>query len=125
MVEVQPEDYATARGVFRTKLLRKGPSPQPWEPMSLPVGVNEVEYSSDKLRLKAWVIRTKDGNSERPGVLFLHGGFTFGLEGSEVSQPFRDAGYIVLTPILRAENRQPGAFTFSYDKVDDVLATAG
>src|SRR5262249_15637248 len=55
MVEVQDEDYAHARGRFRTKLTRKGPSPQPGEPVKPPTGVTEVEYRSGELTLKAWL----------------------------------------------------------------------
>src|SRR5262249_407268 len=40
------------------------------------------------------------------------------------AQPFRDAGFVVMTPILRGENGQPGAFSMFYDEVDDVLAAA-
>src|SRR5262249_54186346 len=39
-------------------------------------------------------------------------------------QPYRDAGFIVMAPLLRGENGQPGAFTLWYDEVDDVLAAA-
>ena len=35
-VELQDEDYAQARSRFRTKLLRKGPSPQGWTPTRPP-----------------------------------------------------------------------------------------
>jgi dienelactone hydrolase len=124
VVEVQHDDYAQARGRFRTKLLRQGPSPQPWEPIKPPAGVTEVDYVSGDLRLKAWVNRPADEGSKRPAVLFLHGGFAFGLEDWTVSQPYRDAGFVVLTPMLRGENGQPGSFTFFYDEVDDVLAAA-
>src|SRR5207237_1250297 len=37
---------------------------------------------------------------------------------------YRDAGYVVVTPMLRGENGQPGSFTMFYDEVDDVLAAA-
>ena len=124
VVEIQKEDYAQARGRFRTKLLRKGPSPQPWKPVKPPAGVTEVEYPSGDLRLKAWVNRPAEANRRHPAVLFLHGGFAFGLEDWTISQPFRDASFVVLTPMLRAENGQPGAFTFFYEEVDDVLAAA-
>jgi dipeptidyl aminopeptidase/acylaminoacyl peptidase len=124
VVEIQKEDYAQARSRFRTKLLRKGLSPQPWEPVKRPAGVTEVEYPSGDLRLKAWVNRPAEANRRHPAVLFLHGGFAFGLEDWTISQPFRDAGFVVLTPMLRAENGQPGAFTFFYDEVEDVLAAA-
>jgi dipeptidyl aminopeptidase/acylaminoacyl peptidase len=57
-------------------------------------------------------------------VLFLHGGFAFDKDDWEVTQPFRDAGYVILAPLLRAENGQAGSFTLWYDEVDDVLAAA-
>jgi dienelactone hydrolase len=41
-----------------------------------------------------------------------------------MSQPFRDAGSIVMTPILRGENGQPGTFSMFYDELDDVIAAA-
>ena len=125
MVKTDDEDYAKVRSQFRTKLTRMGPSPQPWTAAKPPAGVSEIEYVSGDLRLKAWVNRPADESRKRPAVLFLHGGFAFGAPDDwDVSQPYRDAGYIVLTPMLRGENGQPGAFSFYYDEVDDVLAAA-
>jgi dipeptidyl aminopeptidase/acylaminoacyl peptidase len=85
--------------------------------------VTEIEYGSGDLRLKAWMNRPAGGHNH-PAVLFLHGGFAFGPEDWELTQPYRDAGYVVLAPRLRGENGQPGAFTLWYDEVDDVLAAA-
>src|SRR5262249_34385155 len=125
MVKIQDEDYAKVRSQFRTKLIRKGPSPQPGSAVKPPEGVSEIEYVSGQLRLKAWVNRAPDKDRKHRAVLFLHGGFAFGAPDDwDVSQPYRDAGFIVLTPILRGENGQPGAFSFYYDEVDDVLAAA-
>jgi acetyl esterase/lipase len=122
-VAVQTEDYATVRKSFRTNLVRKGPAPQK-EPMpSPPAGVSEVEFPSGSLRLKAWVKRPA-GDQKRPAVLFLHGGFAFGKEDWGMTRPYRDAGYVVLAPILRGENGQAGTFSLFYDEVDDVLAAA-
>jgi formylglycine-generating enzyme required for sulfatase activity len=123
-VEVQDEDYAQARSRFHTKLLRKGPSPQEWKPLKPPEGVTEVEYPSGELRLKAWVNRPADERRRYPVVLFLHGGFAFDLGDWNQTKPYRDAGFVVLAPILRAENGQPGAWSYFYDEVDDVLAAA-
>jgi dipeptidyl aminopeptidase/acylaminoacyl peptidase len=124
LVTVQDEDYALARSRFRTRLVRKGPAPQPWSPVTAPPGVTEVTFPSGDLRLKAWLQRPANPARKHPAVLFLHGGFAFGLDDWRSSQPYRDAGFVVLAPMLRGENGQPGAFTFCYDEVDDVLAAA-
>ncbi len=123
-LELQAEDYATARQSFRTKLLRKGPAPQSWQPVRVPAGVTQVEYTSGPLRLKAWVNPPPAGSAKKPAVLFLHGGWAFGADDWEMAEPFLAAGYVVMTPILRGENGQPGDFTMFYDEVDDVLAAA-
>ncbi len=124
VVEIQNEDYAQARAKFRAKLLRQGPSPQEGSPVKPPAGVSQVEYPSGELRLRAWLNRPADQDRKHPAVLFLHGGFAFDTDDWAVSQPYRDAGFVVLTPLLRAENGQPGAFSFFYHEVDDVLAAA-
>jgi dipeptidyl aminopeptidase/acylaminoacyl peptidase len=122
VVAIQNEDYAEVRTRFRTKLLQQGPAPQE-EPMpGPPTGVTEVEFPSGKLRLKAWVNRPAKDHPKQPAVVFVHGGFAFGLPDWEMAQPYRDAGYVVLMPILRGENGQPGSFSLFYDEVDDVLA---
>src|SRR5262245_4349555 len=111
VMEVQQEDYARARAGFRTKLVRKGPAPQGWSPLEPPAGVTEVEYPSGELRLKAWVNRPPDEKRQHPAVLFLHGGFAFGKGDWDQTKPYRDAGFVVLAPMLRGENGQPGAFS--------------
>jgi len=45
LVPIQHEDYVRARSHFHTKLLRLGPSPQSFDPISPPSGVSEVTYS--------------------------------------------------------------------------------
>src|SRR2546421_2466743 len=121
-VEVQKEDYAQARLRFHTRLVRKGLSPQPWEPQKPPADVSEIEFPSGALRLKAWVNHPVTYKRQYPAVLYLHGGFGFDIADWEQTKPYRDAGFVVMTPILRAENGQPGAFSFFYDEVNDVLA---
>jgi dienelactone hydrolase len=123
-LELQTEDYAQARQQFRTKLLRKGPAPQRWDPVRVPPGVTEVAYQSGSFRLKAWVNPPPAGAAKKPAVLFLHGGWAFGADDWDMAEPFRKAGYVVMTPILRGENGLSGDFTMFYDEVDDVLAAA-
>src|SRR5262245_25664727 len=108
LAKVQHEDYAQARSRFRTKLLRERPSPQEQAPVKPPQGVTEVEYVSGSLRLKAWLQPPADEAQKHPAVLFLHGGFACGIADWDVNQAYRDAGFVVMTPILRGENGQPG-----------------
>src|SRR5262245_10020011 len=122
--EAQDEDYAQARSRFQTKLIRKGPSPQKQLMPNPPAGVTMVEYTSGDLRLKVWINRPSDDVSKHPAVLYLHGGFAFSAGDWEQSKPYRDAGFVVMMPILRGENGQPGAFSYFYNEVDDVLAAA-
>jgi len=120
----QTEDYAEARKKFKTQLLQENPAPQRWQPLQPPPDVTELTYPSG-LRLKAWVSRAPEQRQEKkPAVLFLHGGFAFDLQDWEQVQPFLDAGYVVMIPMVRGENGQPGSFSMFYDEVDDVLAAA-
>jgi dipeptidyl aminopeptidase/acylaminoacyl peptidase len=124
-LDLQDEDYADARQTFHTKLLRAAPSPQPvTEEIRIPAGVQKIEYTSGGWQLAAWVDGPPADGQKRPAVLFLHAGFAFGGDDLEMPQPYRDAGYIVLEPVLRGENGQPGNFTLYYDELEDVLAAA-
>lgn len=122
--EIQTADYAKARSEFRTKLVREDPPPQSTGSFpSAPDGVREVAFASGPLTLRAW-INPPTVQSKRPAVIFLHGGFSFGLGDWEQARPYRDAGFITLVPALRGENGQPGAWSSFYNEVDDVLAAA-
>jgi dienelactone hydrolase len=121
-LELQPGDYAQDRVQFRTKLLVQRGSHQPWQPVQPPAGVEEVEYPSGNLRLKAWLNPPAAGKAKLPAVLFLHAGFAFDQSDWDMAQPYRDAGYVVMTPLLRGENGLPGNFTLFFDEVNDVLA---
>ena len=123
-VAVQQEDYAVARRHFATRLLHPGPaSAKPTVELKPPPGVSEVDFPSGSLRLHAWVnVPDDEGERAYPTVVFLHGGFAFSREDWDMAQPYRDAGFIVLAPILRGENGQPGVFSLFYDEVEDVLA---
>lgn len=118
------QDYAEARKPFRTRLLRRGPPPQKADPLQTPPGAQRITYRSGDLALAAFVDPPPADGRKRPAVLFLHGGFAFGAEDWDMPRPFRSAGYVVMVPVLRGENGQPGAFSAFYDEVDDVLAAA-
>ena len=125
-IAVQNQDYADARTRFHTTLITKGPAPeQVCTPRKPPLGVSEIEFPSGALRLKAWVNRpTVNSPHKAPAVLFLHGGFCFDFSDWQVTQPFRDAGFIVMIPTLRGQDGQPGNFTMFYDEVDDAVNAA-
>ncbi len=123
-VAVQRGDYARARSVFTTHLLRRGPSPQTVPMQTTPAGVTEAEFRSGPLRLRAWIGLPPQRRERMPVVIFLHGGFGFGVEDWEMAAPYRAAGFVVIAPILRGENGQAGSFSLFYDEVDDVLAAA-
>jgi dipeptidyl aminopeptidase/acylaminoacyl peptidase len=114
--------YAEARAKFQTRLLRRGPAPQRHRPISPPPGARAIPYRSGELRLKAWVSAPPSGGERRPAVLFLHGGFAFDEDDWEMSRPYRDAGFVVLTPLLRGENGLPGDYSLFFHELDDVLA---
>ncbi|HEY2909140.1 MAG TPA: alpha/beta fold hydrolase [Gemmataceae bacterium] len=117
----QTQDYAEARKQFRTTLTRHTRAPQPFL-NGKPKDAREVNYQSDKLALKAWIGGPEGGL--RPAVLFLHGGFALDATDWIQTQPFRDAGFITMMPMLRGENGLLGDFSLFYDEVDDALAAA-
>jgi dipeptidyl aminopeptidase/acylaminoacyl peptidase len=125
LVRVRSEDYSRARASFHTVLLHPGPAPEPDSMPPTPAGVQLVTYPSGPLQLNAWITHPQSSAAhQKPAVLFVHGGFSFGPHDWDMCQAFLDSGYVVMTPTLRGENRQPGAFTLFYDEVDDVLAAA-
>jgi len=72
-------DYAEARRSFQTALSRHGPSPQEWQPLGSPRGAQRLSYQSGALTLTAYVDAAPADGAKRPAVLFLHGGFAFGM----------------------------------------------
>lgn len=115
-------DFATDRAAFHTRLVVKGPSPQPGEMPSAPRDVRMIDYLSDNLRLKAWIGVPKNAPPRIPVVIFLHGGFAFAAEDFDMGRPYLAAGYALVMPLLRGEDGQPGHFTMFYDEVTDVIA---
>jgi dipeptidyl aminopeptidase/acylaminoacyl peptidase len=116
------QDYADARKGFTTTLVRRKAAPQRWQPVLAPPGVRVIDYQSGNLTLKGWLSDTQPGGPQRPAVLFLHGGFAFGADDWDQCRPFRDSGFVTMTPMLRGENGLPGSYSMFYDEVDDVLA---
>lgn len=115
-------DLEAARKTFVTRLQIHGPAPQEYEPVRPPSGVREAIYRSDGLELKAWVSDEHDPTGKAPVVVFLHGGWAFDHTDWGDVQPFIDAGFVVIAPMLRGENGNPGEYQAFYGEVDDVVA---
>lgn len=123
-VKVPPgQTFAQWRAGFRTKLIQQGPAPQDYDEETPPENVAEVLYPSGDLNLKAWVYRPPEVVEPRPALVFLHGGFAFGeADLTEACAPFIEAGYVVMTPMLRGENGNPGSYELFLGEVDDARA---
>ena len=118
------QSFSEWRSGFRTKLLRTGPSDQPYDPSETPPeNVTEILYPSGELKLKAWVYRPPGVEEPRPALVYFHGGFAFGGEDlMESCLPFIDAGFVVMGPMLRGENGNPGHFELFLGEIDDARA---
>jgi dipeptidyl aminopeptidase/acylaminoacyl peptidase len=121
-LRIRTGDYATDRSAFRTRLVVRGPAPQPHSMPSAPRGVREIDYPSGDLRLRAWIGLPPGAPERAPVVIFLHGGFAFSMEDYDMARPFLEAGYAVVMPSVRGENGQTGTFSMFFDEVSDVLA---
>jgi acetyl esterase/lipase/type II secretory pathway pseudopilin PulG len=115
-------DLAAERAAYATRLTSRGPAPQKWVPEPVPPDAQDVEYASGNLKLRGWLGKVPQSTQKLPAVVYCHGGFSFGADDWKQSQPFRDAGYVVFMPRLRAENGNPGFFECFYGEVDDVVA---
>ncbi len=114
--------YQNDRNAFETKLIVEGPSPQYHEEEAPPEGVSEVIYPSGDLELKAWLSDDPGDGQRHPAVVYAHGGFAFGLSDWEDAQAFTDAGFVLMTPMVRGENGNLGNYEGFFGEVDDVIA---
>lgn len=121
--ETDDAPYLERRAAHQTKLLHRGPSPQEYEHEPPPPGVREVTYPSGDLQLRAWVRVPRSGMATRlPAIVYFHGGFAFNSSVLEACRPFTDAGMVVMAPMLRGENGNPGQFELFWGEVDDARA---
>ncbi len=118
-------DYALERRNFRTALLRKGPSPDQYEPLTTPSNAQGHTYRSGDggdWELRAWVSIYETTPSLKPAVLFLHGGNSLGHGHWDLMSPYIAAGYVVMMPAFRGENGQNGHFSGFYHEAADAVA---
>lgn len=130
---------------YKTQLTRKGPADKKFD-NSYPKGVKVVEYTSDGLKLMAWLAQPEQldkpgskgkpaakgktapkakpkGELKRPAVVYLHGGTSLGAaDFDEAARKFVDSGFVVLLPSMRGENGNPGNHEMCYGEVHDAAA---
>lgn len=117
---IAAESYWDFRKKHPTVLINKGPSPQQFVEASPPDGVREVTYMSGQLKLKGWyALPLRKAEQPVPVLVYFHGGYAFGEDDFTVCEAFLTAGFAVFTPMLRAENGNPGFHEMCVGEVDD------
>jgi uncharacterized repeat protein (TIGR03803 family) len=115
--------YLQERACFHTKLIRRGPAPGSQELPSPPAGIETITYASGDLKLRAW-LSVPDAARARPApaLVFFHGGSEQSAFFVEQAKAFRDAGFVVLFPMLRGENGNLGVWESLMGEIDDAAA---
>jgi hypothetical protein len=122
-VEERRESFLARRAAHATVLHTRGPSPGKSQEHEPPPGVLRVTYPSGDLELAAWYALPFGGGAHSsPALIYFHGDFAFKPHDFEAVRPFVDAGYVVMTPMLRGENGNPGDFELLWGEVDDARA---
>lgn len=119
-----PSAFSLQRARFSTKLLKKIKAPQDYSPFdSIDGSIRLVHYESngDSLQGLLETINISD-SKKRPGLVYLHGGFSLSNGDVQDCSPFTDEGFVVFAPSYRAENGNPGNFEFLLGEVDDAVA---
>lgn len=109
-----------------TTLTREGPAPGPWSPQGRHPHLRPVWYTSDGLRLRAWLALPEGASAEEPvpGLVFLHGWFAYAHHEWKFVRPAFEQGYAILIPQLRGENGGAGTFEFLLGEANDALAAS-
>lgn len=115
--------FQKRRAALKTVLRSKGPSPQEYEELTPPEGIEEISYPSGDLNLKAWIDRRFAKKAKSPTFIFFHGGFGFDESAAlTIGEEYAQTGYIFVYPMLRGENGNPGNFELFLGEVDDAKA---
>ena len=116
--------YLEERARFHSKLIRRGPAPGSLTQPTPPAGIETITYASGDLKLRAW-LSVPDAARVRPApaLVFFHGGSEQSAFFVEQAQAFRDAGFVVLFPMLRGENGNPGEWESLMGEIDDAAAS--
>ena len=120
-VESEPakEAYLLRRSFFQTRLTESGPASGDYLVENPPADVEEITFMSHGLQLKACFCKPDTEREQHPAVIWFHSGHTFGASDFEEARVFAEAGFAVMTPMLRGENGNPGNFELLCGEVDD------
>jgi ankyrin repeat protein len=119
----RPSSYLDERSRFQTRLTRRAPAHGSQNQPAPPPGVDTVVYPSGELKLRAWLsvpeaARTKPA----PALVFFHGGSEIHSFFVERARPFQEAGFVIMFPMLRGENGNPGVHEALLGEIDDAAA---
>ena len=118
--------FLARRAQFRSRVAAAPPNRVQDALMAPPPWLEEVQFRSGALSLRAWLSAPARSSTESaaqsPAVVYFHHDFALTQEALDGARPFVDAGYVVLFPMLRGENGNPGAFELLAGEVDDGLA---
>ena len=125
------KDFTARRKAFRTAIRQppasRTPAPTP------PAEVYElVKYDAPLGMNAAYVTPARSDGKKRPAILWIAGGFDWGIDESawaaaprdndQSARAFREAGLVEMLPSLRGCNDNPGDHEYFLGEVDDVLA---
>ena len=109
---------------FESDLIKTTKSFQTYEEFdSLRGNLKFVTYKSEDHELKGLLnIKNIDSFSQKPVIVYLHGGFALSYKEMERTKLFTEAGYIVFAPTYRGENGNPSYFELFMGEVRDAKA---
>ncbi len=122
--EVEPvAAYQKRLKELQKKITKPMAAPQDWKIQFPPRGVEEIKYQSNEFELPAWLaIPPGKEHQKNPAYVYLHGGNAFDIIDYEFCRPALDAGFVVLVPMFRGENGNPGQYEALLGETDDAAA---
>jgi len=118
------DSYVERWSTFQTHLIRKEKSFQEGNAFDVvEYPYERIEYVSDGMTLQALLdTRNIEPATQKPAVVYLHGGFALRSSELKFTRSFANAGFIVLAPSWRGENGNPGYFECFFGEVRDAKA---
>ncbi len=116
------QTFTQWRERFQTNIIGFEVNPETRQRTSLPPNIQQVRYSSNGRRLKAFLHQPKGPDKPLPGLVFLHGGFTLSADDMKSVLAITKDRFVVMAPAMRGENGNPGTLELMCGEVDDARA---